>query len=399
MSQPSLKDVGIDPLVVGSHPDPYPIYRRMRDLDPVHYCATRDVWLLSRFADVQAAARDWRSYSSADGTDLDDFGVLAGQGEVGHGVFIDTDPPSHDVMRELVRHAFTPAAVNALGDRIDACVRERLSFVRGAGVVEAVGEVIVPIVVGTVSAVLGIPQQDQPQLARLLGRIARRTAGDPCLPESARGAVAELGEYAASMLRERERSPRDDLMTTIAEADVNGRRLSQHESVGLMLLLLTAGTETTISLLGSGLRILHDHPDQRERGARMHDVTPLVEEILRFDAPVQWLARTTTADVALHDAAIPRGARVALLFGSANRDERRYSDPDVFDIDRTFRRNVAFGEGIHHCLGAPIARMEAKLFFRALLTDYPRYTVGADIVREHTHSRSRSEVRRRCASP
>jgi cytochrome P450 len=367
----------------------------LRDLAPVHFLPERGVWSISRFADVQDASRNWGAFSSVDGTDLDDFGLLAGSGTVGRGVFIDADPPQHDVLRNLVRHAFLPNAVKELAVDVRRRIGDAVSSVAGAGEVDAIAHLIIPIAVGTIAALLGVPKSDEPEVARLIRLIERREPGSLEIPVAAREALHYLGEYTLGLARARRLAPRSDLISAVAAARIGDKPLADDEIAGIGNLMFIAGTETTISLLGSMLVLLFEHPDQRELGRCGEvDSTAVIEEVLRFESPVQWLARTATCDTRRHGVTIPEGGRVVLLHGSANRDERRYSDPDRFNIQRTHLRNVAFGDGIHHCLGAPIARMEARLFLESLFACAPNYELAGPRVREHTQStRSYAELR------
>lgn len=359
-----------DPLAAGTG-DPYEAYRRLRAEAPAFHNPARDFWALSRFADVQAAARDWTMYSSAAGVNLDDTLSLTGPGN-----FISADPPDHDRLRRAVRHAFTPAAIRDL----EVAVREdvRAAVADCAGGFDA-ADLAWSVPVGVIARLLGVDHVDTTTLTGLLKRVIHREPGSDTVGPGPAAAARELGELFAGAAN----SPRSDLMTAIARS----RDLRDGELAGLCILLFVAGTETVADFIGNALAVLAEHPDQRERLARDRTLMPAaVEEILRFESPVQHQIRTATRTVELHGATIPRGARIVLLWGAANRDDRRWDRPDELDIERPPQRNLAFGEGIHHCLGAPLARLEGRIVLEEVLDAMPNYRVTGPGERVPTHN-------------
>ena len=231
---------------------------------------------------------------------------------------------------------------------------------------------------------LGAPAEDHPQLEAWYAGMLHREPGRPEVTETAERATREMRDYIVAAVTERMAAPRDDLFSTIAAAHSEGR-LTMEEVDGMCRLLLLAGVHTTSSLIANTLMLLEDRPgDRRALGADPARIPTAVEELLRFLAPVQSGARVTTADVELRGTVIPRGERVLLLWASANRDERRYPDPDTLDLGRTPLRNVAFGEGIHFCLGAPLARLESRIAFEALFTRIPEYEIVGPVERHFT---------------
>jgi cytochrome P450 len=387
MTPITSQPIAYDPLTFSSAPDPYPVYAAMRDEAPVYHNAERGIWALSRFADVQAAARDWRTFSSAEGTDLDDFGVVLGQGVVGQGVFIDADPPSHDLLRAVLREAFTPKAINAHESHIRPRVDRLLEAIREAGSADVVEQLAFPLATGTVCRLLGLPEQDEPLLTPLLRAIEERTPGDVRIAQTARDALAALGDYLADAAQARRLRPRDDLMTRIVQGTVEGEPLSDQEVKGMATLLCVAGTETTASLVSNALLLLDELPAERARARRQEVALPgVVEEVVRCEGPLQWLARTATCDVELHGIRIPAGGRVVLVFAAANRDDRQFPDAATFDAGRSGQRNIGFGEGIHHCIGAPLARLEGRIMLERVLHHIPDYAVSGEVVRAHTHA-------------
>ncbi len=358
--------------------DLYAVYARLRAEAPAYRNERRDFWALSRFADVQAAARDWTTYSSARGVNLDDTLSLTGPGN-----FISADPPGHDRLRRIVRHSFTPACVRELETPVREDVRRAVRRCAGAGTFDAAEELAWTVPVGVIARLLGIDHVDPAALARLLGRVIHREPGSETVGHGPAQAAAELGAILAETAERRRADPRADLMTDIVRAGT----LHEGELHGLCVLLFVAGTETVADFIGNALVTLHDHPDQRALLAADPALLPgAVEELLRFESPVQHQVRTATETVELHGERIPEGARVMLLWGAANRDERRWDRPDELDLTREPQRNLAFGEGIHHCLGAPLARLEGRIVLEEVLTALPEYRIAGPVERVPTHN-------------
>jgi cytochrome P450 len=368
-----------DPLIHSAVDDPYPIYARLRR-SGVHHCHEREVWVLSRFSDVQAAARDWRTFASGDGVDIDETASLLGP----H--ILDMDPPRHDELRDLVRDEFSPKRVRALEEEVRTGAVHVLSAARGQGELDFAADFAWPIPVRGISALMGFPPSDAERLQRWAEEIAVRTPGDRRLPEVAMRGAGEFVTYLRGLLGERRRAPREDLLSRIVAAEARGE-MAPAESFGMAFVLFTAAIETSASLIASLIDLLAKHPEQRAAVAREPSkLAVAVEEAARYDAPVQYLMRTARSDVTISGTRIPCGSRVLVLFGSANRDERRYESPDEFNVDREPKRHLGFGEGIHHCLGAPLARLEARIALEVLLETYPRYKITRPPVRVHTHT-------------
>jgi cytochrome P450 len=366
--------VAYDPLV---QQEPYAAYRALRRDFPVYRNEERGFWALSRFEDVQRAAREWRCWSSAEGVNLDDTLSLTGRGN-----FIAADPPDHDRLRRVVRERFTPATIAAMEPAIRADVRATLRTAIRAGGLDAAAALAWAIPVRTVSRALGVPLQDAPVLRAWLRAAIARDPGSDRLPAGARAAAESLRAYFV------DRVARADggLLADVASAR-REREIASEEVPGLCVLLFIAGTETVADFIGNALIALAEHPEQRALLAAEPERMPAAaEELLRFESPVQYQLRTATKDTELHGTTLPEGAAVALLWGAANRDERRLERPDELDLARAPRRNLAFGEGIHHCLGAPLARLQGRLVLEEVLAAMPGYRVAGEPERIATHN-------------
>jgi len=360
-----------DPFVHAMVDDPYPVYRQLRDEHPAYYNSGRDLWAISRFDDVQGAARNWSVFSNAGGADID-----VGAQFFGIGDFVDSDPPRHERLREVVKSPFAPKAIAELERNIRDEVNRLLDPMLERRSGEFVGEVATKLPLAIIFDLLGYPRSDGATLLPLLYDVQMREPGDDQVPEAAIRARTALNEYIEDAAAQRRKDPRDDILTQIVSAEKEGR-VSREEIPGMCLLLMLAGWETTTVLAGNAIWLLARHPEQRRILTERPDLIPAaIEEILRFDAPVQHLARVATEDTVLHGETIPADSRIVLLWASANRDERRWDNPDAFDVERDPKRHFAFGEGIHHCLGAPLARLEGRIILETLLSREPDFDVG-----------------------
>jgi cytochrome P450 len=341
-----------DPFDLDSASDPYQSYRHLREAAPVYRNPVQGFWALSRFDDVRAASRDWATFSNAGGVDLDELG----QRVFGPGDFLDMDPPEHDELRAIVRTRFTPKAIGALEPAVESHVDLLLDEVAGMGTFDLMERLAWPLPESMMCSLLGCPPGDRSELGRLYRQVMERPAGQVAIPGSALEAASEMRRYFLSLARERRRRPRCDLMTEIALGRIDGRRLPEPKVMGMCFVLFSAGIDTVASLLGNALLLLAEHPAQRHLLSREPARLPAaIEEALRYDSPLQFNARTTTQPATVRDHLIPAGERVLLLYGAANRDERRFEAPERFDITREAKRHLAFGEGIHSA-SAPRSR-------------------------------------------
>jgi len=356
--------------------DPYPVYRELRDHAPVYWSSQASCWVLSRYDDVCAALADPATYSSASGIFPTPPGV--DMTDLFLPMLIMSDPPRHTQLRHLVSKAFTPRRTAELETHIHTIVDDLLDQVPETGPWDFVSGFAGPLPAIVIADMLGVPREDRDQFRTWSTKLIQ---SNPTRGEFSPGldAAAALYEYFSAFLTERRAHPRDDLMTALVQAEVDGEHLSDDELLGFCLLLLVAGHETTTNLLSNSAVILAQHPESRRQLADNPDLVPTaVEELLRYDSPVQGLARTLTRQVDLHGQRMRADDTVLLLFGSANRDDHAFPDADRFDVHRRPERQVAFGRGIHFCLGASLARLEARVALQALLARHHDWDVDLD---------------------
>ncbi len=376
-----------DPFDIEIDTDPHPVWARLRDHTPLYRNDQFDFWAISRFADVEAASKDPKTFSSAHGTVLE----IMAERPMGGGQMIFMDPPDHTRMRSLVSRAFTPRRMAALEDRVRAIAGELLDAQSGQSSFDYVKDFAAPLPSRVISTVLGVPLADQPQVLEMIDLLFHIEPGVGMINDTALRARIALFEYLTELLDDRMRSPQDDMLSDlvvaeITEADGSVRRLSQQETAEFAILLVGAGTETVARLLGWAAVVLDEHPDQRaELVADPTLIANAVEELLRYEAPSPVQGRWTMAPVELHGVVVPANSKVLMLTGSAGRDPRKYADADRFDIHRSFDHHVSFGYGVHFCLGAALARMEGRIGIEETLARHPTWTVDrANAQRLHT---------------
>jgi hypothetical protein len=358
--------VAFDPFVQTSALDPHPVYRALRDRDPVHRSEERGLWVLSRHADVRAAILDPATYSSAQG--------VVPSGFVSEKpILITSDAPVHTRLRKAVQRALTPRRVAELEPRIRSFARRLLDGLPLGEEVDLVAGYAQPLPMYVMSELFGVPMEDRPTFQRWVDAVVH---GERGASDAIEAAQCELYAYFARVVAERRAKPRPDLIGILLAPTDEGDRLSEDEILGFCFLLLLAGIETTTAALGNAAAILDRERDARARLAADPALLPdAVEEVLRFDSPVQGLTRTLTRDVELHGHRLRRGERVHLLFAAANRDERCFAEPDRFEIGRDPNPHLAFGFGVHFCLGASLARLELRVALEELLARAPGYSV------------------------
>jgi cytochrome P450 len=363
------------------HEDPYPTYARLRAEAPLYHNAELGFWALSRHEDVTAAFRDTARFSSASGVSLEPS--ASGPDAARTMSFLAMDPPRHGHMRALVSRGFTPRRVLDLEPRIRALTLQHLEAAlekgdQGGGEAELdmVADLAGKLPMDVVSEMLGVPAADRDELRRLADLVMHREEGVHDVPAAGGAAALELVAYYADMVAARRAQRRDDLTSALLDAEIDGARLSDDDIISFLFLMVVAGNETTTKLLANAWYWAWRNPDQRAGPfADPARIPGWVEETLRYDTSSQMLARTALADVELHGRVVPAGDRVVLLVGSANRDERVFPDPDRYDLDRDTSQLVSFGVGRHFCLGASLARLEARVALEELVRRVADYDI------------------------
>ena len=354
----------------------YPLFHRLRELAPVHptdQLGPNRKWVLTGYDAVYGALRDHETFSSSGpgGYERRDRGATGGGLSM---VLISDDPPRHTRFRQLVNKAFTPRRVGELEPWIGGVVDELLEGVGGEH--EFVDGFTTPLPVTVIATLLGIPATERDRFKRWSNALLSGAAG---LNEERLAIMGEMMEYLNGAIAAKRAEPTADLITALAEAEIDGERLRDWEVLGFCVLLLVAGNETTTNLLGNLLNVLVERP---ELWAQLRDdrslVEPVIEETLRYDSPVQVLFRSTTRDVELCGTTIPARSPVLVCFAAANRDPAGFDEPDQFRLDRDLKKHLAFGMGVHYCLGSPLARSEARIGLNGLLDRFATVERGAE---------------------
>ncbi len=374
-------DVYYDPYDFEIDADPYPVWKRLREERPLYYNERYDFYAFSRFDDVERASVDWKTYISSRGTLLE---LIKSGMEVPPGSIIFEDPPTHDIHRGLLSRVFTPRKVSAIEPKVREFCARSLDPLVGAGGFDFIADLGAQMPMRTIGMLLGIPESDQEALRERIDDGLRLTEGE--MPDvTARLADAAESQSAfAEYIDWRARHPSDDLMTELLQAefdDVDGvrRRLTRDEVLSYVGLLAAAGNETTMRLIGWTGKVLADHPDQRRMLVEDRSLIPnAIEELLRYESPSPVQARYVTRDVEAYGETVPEGSVMLLLTAAANRDDRKFPDADRFDVHRTIDHHLAFGYGIHFCLGAALARLEGRVALDEVLQRFPEWEVDWD---------------------
>ena len=362
-----------DPTDPETQRNPFPIYRRLRDEHPLHHVASRDFWVLSRFEDVFAAARDTETFSSEQGLTFepDEIAKLGLAPTI-----VMMDPPKQTAFRRLVSAGFTPRRVAALEKPIREFVVERVERIRAAGEADLIAELAGPLPTFVVAHFLGVPTHDRDRFDDWSSAIVQASALGSVLG-TASDAVADLYRYFTGLIAERAERPGQDMISVLLRSEVEGERLTVPDVLGFCFVMIAGGNDTTTGLLGGAAALLTANPAQRRRlidePERIRDA---VVEFLRLTSPVQGLSRTTTRDVKFHGRTVPAGKKIHLLYGSANRDPREFGPTaEELDVTRRIPRHVAFGSGAHFCMGSVVARMQARIALEELLRRMPDFVV------------------------
>lgn len=369
--------------------NPYPFYARLRTQDPVHWDESMGFWVLTRYADNASVYTDER-FSRAQGLMRGYERLPEADQKVAEPVYCSfsktmfyADPPYHTHLRGLVNKAFTPRAVEQMRPHVQRIVDSLLDAVQAKGRMDVIQDIAYPLPILVIVEMLGLPPEDRlrfkewsDDLFAILGTVRRHT---PEMLERALRSLGKITDYITALSQARRRQPLNDLLSALVAVVEEGERLSQEELVANVNIILSAGHETTSNLIGNGLLALLQHPDQMQK---LRDqpalVASAVEEIMRYDNPVQIAYRSAAEDVQLGDKLIHKGDLVNMVLAAANRDPEHYSEPDRFDITRDEGRHLGLGLGIHFCIGAPLLRLEGEIAFTTILRRFPELQLATE---------------------
>ena len=373
--------VTYNPLSRQTAQDPYPVYAALRERDPVHRSGLMNAWLFTRHADIDTILRDHRLFSNDPRKGTLSRRQRAGLPADEEFTMLFLDPPDHKRLRALVNKAFTPKAVNALEPHIRSLLSSLLDDIDDPAGFDLMQTVAQPLPVIVIAEMLGIPPEDRTQFKIWSDQRARTLepsidARERALADAANKA---LNDYFRPIIEERRAAPQDDIVSALAQAEEEGDRLTELEMLNMLRLLLIAGNETTTNLIGNGVLALLRHPDQLQRLRDDPSLIPLaVDELLRFDSPVQTDFRRALEDCEVNGFPLKKRDNIVLLLGAANRDPDVFDEPDRLDVDRGDRSHLSFGRGIHHCIGAPLARLEGRIVLEMLLERYSQINLRGE---------------------
>lgn len=359
-----------DPYSRDVHRDPFPLYARLREEYPCYWSEPGGCWVLSRYADIVSALQDWQTYSSARGNMLAELPGRAGA------TLGTTDPPRHDRLRALVQSAFAKKSIEYLAGPARETARACLADLRGRTGFDFVQDYSSRITVAALFTMMGLPAADHAEVRRdVILSIQSDVETRSKTPEQIAG-FQRLVEYVRTQIAERRRAPRDDLITRLVEAEIDGDRLAEAEITMTSATLIMAGVESLSSFLTMFALNLHDHPDARRRCcADPSLIGPAIQESLRYNTSAQRFRRTLTRDTLLHGQIMGAGQPVVLCYGSANRDHREFPDPDTYDIERRPVRHLGFGGGKHFCIGSPVALLVTEAAMDEFLRAVPEFSL------------------------
>ena len=355
--------------------NPYPVYDQMRRNSPALHVPSLNLWMIFDYFGVKRALNDHEAFSSS----------MFTANRKNPPWFFFYDAPLHTKLRNLIMRAFTPGVVANLEPRIRELSRALLEQTIERGEMDLVADFSAPLPMMVIAEMLGVPVEDRPRFKSwtevILSLSYTIAGGAEAHRTSAHFAVvtSEMGDYLTGLLEDRRRKPKDDLLTRLATAEVDGERLSERDILGFFQLLLVAGTETTTNLISNAILCFIENPDQLARlRAAPGQLPSAIEEVLRYRTPVQWVFRATKRAVEAHGQTIPAGQLVVPMIGSANRDSAQFADPGRFDITRDPNPHIAFGHGIHFCLGAALSRLEARIALGDILERMRSFALASD---------------------
>ena len=381
MTVATASNVYYDPFDVGINADPYPVFRRLRDESPIYYNPRYQFWALSRHADVERAFLDWQTFSSSRGDILE---VVQSGMEIPSGMVVWEDPPLHTQHRGLLSRLFTPKRMNMLEGQVRAYCAACLDPLVGTDQFDFVKDLGAEMPARVIGMLLGVPESEQTVIRDRADRVLKTEPGQAM---DASRVTAVRGGLFAEYIEWRVQHPSDDLMTALLTAefvDETGqtRRLSRQEVLTYTTVVAGAGNETTGRLIGWLGKLLGDHPDQRRQVAEDPSLIPgTVEETLRFEPPAPHVARYVAREVEFFGTRVPAGSALVLLVGSANRDERRYTHADRFDVQRRDASHLTFGYSLHYCLGASLSRLQGRVALDEVLKRFPDWEVDHDNIK------------------
>ena len=360
--------------------NPYPTYALLRSSAPIHRITLPDgrgVWLVTRYEDVLAIfkderfVKDWRKVLTPE--QLAQIPQIPPVMEPLSKNMLETDPPDHERLRALVSKAFTPRLIARMRPRIQAIADSLLDAVEDKGEMDLIDDYAFPLPITVITELLGVPSEDRNKFRAWTDVAVSGNGTAEYLETVLVPHMQAFSDYLLEMFEEKRENPKDDLISALVRAEEAGERLSEDELLGMVFLLLVAGHETTVNLIGNGTLALLQHPDQLEKLRNDPSrIKSAIEELLRYDGPLEASPeRFAREDVAIGGTVIPRGEMVRVVIAAADRDPERFPDPDALDITRTDNKHLAFGKGIHHCLGAPLARMEGQIAIDTLLRRMP----------------------------
>jgi len=371
-----------DPVSPEAHENPYPAYERLRDEYPLYRIEKHNAWALSRYQDVKEGLRDWELFSSAQGVELGEYVQFFGPGSIQ-----ELDPPRHDVLRKILAPRFLNRRIKDYEPMIRSSAQELVANFQNKVEIDLGTEFTQKLPILTIFRILGIPESEMGWATTTGLRMLNRPPNENGPTTEAYEARSQLVEFLEKEVeRRRNTDYLDDVFGDMARAIDQGL-MESREIQGLSLLLVAAGMETTTSLMGTIVHALATRQVSRQELQSAQGDLPqtAIDEFLRFDAPAQWLARVTTRDVEIHGQTVQKGSRVLMIFASANRDPREFESPDQLILTRDGSRNLAFGEGVHFCLGMPLARLEAKAGISELLKATPDFEMIGTPQRYQSH--------------
>jgi cytochrome P450 len=365
--------------------DPFPYYAELRNEYPCYWSDSARLWILSRYDDIVEAARDWQTFSSSQGNMIDELPGRAGA------TLGTTDPPRHDRLRALSQAAFLKRNLDRLVEPTLEIADRSLDRIVEQGSFEFINDFSSQITVGLLFRTMGLPARDHTEIRhKVILAVSTDKRAKGRTPEHI-AAFKELSDFLTAEVTARRANPTDDLITHLAEAEIDGDRLSEREIVLTTATFVMAGVESLSSFMSMFALNLHDYPDARRRlNADPAMIAPAIEESLRFNTSAQRFKRVVTRDTALHGQTLRAGDKVALAFGSGNRDERKFPDPDIFDVERRPQGHLGFGSGKHFCLGSQMARLVTDVAMRRFLARVPDYYLTVDKVTWNSSSNFRS---------